>query len=157
MGLFATGVTVLTVRDGGGQVRGMTANAVTSVSLEPTLLLVCVGKQANIAPALLAAGSFSLSFLPEDRADLSEYFAGLWRDGTPPPGFAWAEWGVNAPRLDACLAAVACRTERVLDGGDHWIVIGEVVDLYHAESPGRPLIFFGGRYRRLMPDREEHT
>ncbi len=146
MGLFATGVGVLiTVRDSGEPV-GMTANAITSVSLDPLLLLVCVGKDANLAPILLEKSTFTLSFLRASQGDVSDHFAGRLHGDPPPVTFEPFGSGV---RLGDCLGAVACAQRDVCDGGDHWIVIARVTDLYRADDASDPLIFFGGRYQRL--------
>lgn len=148
MGLFATGVAVLaTVRQDNGEVIGMTANAIASVSLDPMLILICVGKEAHIAPHLLQAEGFSLSFLGADQEALSVYFAGLWQGGDP-PRFAFEMWQ-GQPLLVGCIGAVACRRYAVYEGGDHWIVLGEVTALHRPAETAAPLIFFGGRYRRL--------
>src|SRR5574341_975136 len=125
MSLFATGVTVLATDAGEGAPIGMTANAITSVSLNPLLLLVCVEKIANIAPHLLENDGFSLSILNENQADLSDFFAGRWR-GASPPRFSFTDWQ-GGPLLADCVAAVGCRRYQVVEGGDHWIVIGEEI------------------------------
>jgi flavin reductase (DIM6/NTAB) family NADH-FMN oxidoreductase RutF len=149
MGLFATGVTVLAITTADGEPIGMTANSLTSVSLEPTLLLVCVQKTAHIMPRLLAADFFSLSILSEEQAALSDYFAGLSESPGSPP-FEFVAWEGGA-RLADCVGAVGCLRHEVLEGGDHWIVLGRVCALYRTENPRNPLIFFGGSYRRLLP------
>lgn len=146
MGQFATGVTVV-ITQAGAETHAMTANSVTSVSLDPLLLLFCPSKTADLALALDRTTGFTLNILSESQADLSAYFAGLWKAPAPPP-FEFVPWA-GAPRLDGCLASLACQVQQVVDGGDHWIVIGRVVDLYRGAEPRRPLIFFGGQYRRL--------
>jgi flavin reductase (DIM6/NTAB) family NADH-FMN oxidoreductase RutF len=157
MGLFATGVTVLATHTADGDVVGMTANAVTSVSLEPMLLLVCVGKQASIAPHLLSAEGFTLSILSIEQQPLSEYFARLWKEIEPPP-FNFEDWD-GQPRLSGALGAIACRRHDVLDGGDHWIVLGEVTHLHMAGDHASPLIFYKGQYRMLagMDEHKDET
>ena len=147
MGLFATGVTVLAVEIE-GEIYGMTANAITSVSLEPLLILVCVQKEAHMAAYLQQVRQFSMNILNETRDDLSNYFAGIWADPTPPE-FAFEPW-VCGPRLTCAIGALACRIEQFIEGGDHWIVIGAVVDLYQAESPATPLLYYRGQYRKLL-------
>ena len=130
MALFGTGVTVMAVETPDGEIVGMTANAFTSVSLEPMLVLVCVGKKANIAPAVLEAEGFSLSILSEDQEDLSNFFAGIWdKEKTPPPDFEFDAWH-GAPRLKGAIGAIGCHVYDIHEGGDHWIVIGEVVGLH---------------------------
>lgn len=147
MGLFATGVTVLTTTNSEGEPIGMTANAVASLSLDPMLLLVCVEKEANMASHILGAAGFSVCILGEDQMLLSDYFAGRL-PLEPAPPFVLREW-TGGPLLEGCIAAVSCMKYQVLEGGDHWIVLGEVVGLYRPEAHSNPLIFYDSQYRRL--------
>lgn len=146
MGLFATGVAVVAV-ECEGQVFGMTANAIASVSLEPLLVLVCIQKTAHLMSCLEQSGGFSINILSEDREDLSRFFANMWPHPEPPP-FTFIPW-TGGPRLEGAIGAVACQTAQILAGGDHWIVLGQVVDLYQAENPANPLLYYRGQYRRL--------
>lgn len=146
IGSFATGVTVIAA-DVGGEVRAMTANAVSSVSLDPVLVLVCVGKQAMMAASLEQTNSFSINILRDEQQALSNFFAGIWEEDAPPP-FRFVPWE-GSPRLEGCLAALCCERHQVVDGGDHWMVIGRVVALHQGIEPRRPLLFYGGRYGRL--------
>lgn len=150
MGLFATGVTVVAVDIPGG-VHGMTANAVSSVSLEPLLLLVCVDRRARTHEHLQVDSVFSVNVLREEQEPLSRYFAGAWPQRHPPE-FRFRRWE-HGPLLIGALAVAGCRVERLLEGGDHTIVLGEVTGLQTGEG-GRPLIFFAGRYRRLVEAEE---
>lgn len=151
IGLFATGVTVVSTQVK-GTVHGMTANAVTSLSLEPMLLLVAVGKQARLATLLPQASGFTVNILRAEQEALSTFFAGGWRQPTPPP-FRFVPWDTRpecgSVRLEGALAAIGCTLHRLLEGGDHWIVLGQVVALYHGAEPHLPLLFYGGRYRHL--------
>ncbi|MEI7771159.1 MAG: flavin reductase family protein [Chloroflexales bacterium] len=144
IGLFTTGVTVVSA-EAGGQIHGMTANSVTSVSLDPLLLLVCVDRQARMAGTISAAGRFAVSILRGDQEAVSRHFAG---QPGPPVQPAFAALG-SAHRLDDCMAAIGCVTERVLDGGDHLIILARAEALWHAEGRGDPLLYFGGRYRQI--------
>ncbi len=146
MGLFATGVTVVAVDVPDG-VHGMTANAVASVSLEPFLVLVCVDRRARMHQHLAEGRVFSINILRQEQEPLSRYFAGSWPHNRPPE-FRFQRW-TPGPLLVGALASVGCRVERLLDGGDHTIVLGRVTGMHQGES-GQPLLFFGGRYRRLM-------
>ena len=148
-GLFATGVTVVAVQID-GVTRGMTANAITSVSLDPPLMLVAVQKDAHWLEYLRASTGFSINILNEGQADLSRFFANMWPELEPPPPFIFLPW-TGGPRLEGAVGAIACQTYQFIDGGDHWLVLGRVVDLYRPEPPEPPLLFFGGRYRRLSP------
>ncbi len=146
MGLFATGVTVITAKVG-DTLHGMTANAVMSVSLDPLLVCVSVSRRARMDAFLEQAGSFVLNVLSERQQALSQFFAGSPPDA-PPPEYRLEPW-VGGPRLVGCLAAAGCRVDRILDGGDHRLFLGRVLAVYRAEGLLLPLLFFGGRYHRL--------
>jgi flavin reductase (DIM6/NTAB) family NADH-FMN oxidoreductase RutF len=148
IGLFATGVTVVAVQLP-DDVLGMTANAVCSVSLDPLQVLVCVDHRARLAGHVSVGQPFSINVLRDDQEVLSRYFAGGWRD-LPRPEYRFETWE-DAPRLVGALAALRCVVDRIYEGGDHWIVVGRVRDLYEADSMQNPLMFFAGRYRRLAP------
>jgi flavin reductase (DIM6/NTAB) family NADH-FMN oxidoreductase RutF len=151
IGLFATGVTVV-VAGGGDDVRGMTANAVTSVSLEPTMLLFCPGKEARLSKYCEVGKPFTVNILSAEQQNTSNHFAGA--DMAPEHGFVdWPEAG-GPPRIDGCIAAVACEIREMFDGGDHWIVLGEVKALHRGDDTDDPLLFYAGAYRTLA-DQED--
>jgi flavin reductase (DIM6/NTAB) family NADH-FMN oxidoreductase RutF len=151
MGLFATGVTV--VASGIGEnLRAMTANAVTSLSLEPALLIFCLSKKANMATQLQKEQGFSVNILGQKQQDLSIYFAGGWKDETR-PDFEFIPWQ-GGPLLQGCAAAIGCVLYQMLEGGDHWIVIGKVVALHEGIVPANPLIFYRGHYHSLATEPE---
>jgi flavin reductase (DIM6/NTAB) family NADH-FMN oxidoreductase RutF len=127
----------------------MTANAVTSVSLNPMLVLFCVGKEARMVEHLKTHTTFSVNILREKQADLSAYFAGMWK-GEEPPHFEFVPWN-NGSMLAECASAVCCDLHEMLEGGDHWIVLGRVADVYIGDEPVEPLIFHAGKYRQLTP------
>lgn len=154
MGLFATGVTILATRTSDGEAIGMTANSLTSVSLDPLLLLVCVSKDAHIVSPLQHADTFSISILAEDQAAVSDYFAGIYSRPEPPP-FSFETWE-GGLRLTRCVAAIGCRYYAIHDGGDHWIFVGSVIALYRRALPSDPLIFYSGKYRHLAPGEQDH-
>jgi flavin reductase (DIM6/NTAB) family NADH-FMN oxidoreductase RutF len=143
LGRFVTGVTVIAMevdRD----IRAMTANSFTSLSLDPPLVLVCLGKDTKTGLLIHEASGFAVSILSHSQRDLSSYFAGLWREPTPPP-FTFVNWD-GGPRLEGSAAAIGCRVHAIHEGGDHWIVVGQVVATYRDEDAGEPLVFFGGKY-----------
>ena len=144
VGRFVTGVTVIAI-DVDGEIRAMTANSFTSLSLDPPLVLFCLGKETKAGHHIRSAPGFSISILREDQRDLSSYFAGAWALDADPPPFSFTEWE-GGPRLDGCMAALGCRTHAIHEGGDHWIVVGQVMATYRDEEAGAPLVFFGGRY-----------
>lgn len=148
IGLFATGVTVL-MAEKDGELRGMTANAVTSLSLDPTLLIVCPSRKSRFAQILDVGTPFTISILGDHQEDVSNHFARTRDDGLTDDPYELAKWDAKelAPRLADCVGAVACRVHQMLDGGDHFIVVGEVADLYAREGELWPLLFFRGRYR----------
>lgn len=146
MGLFATGVTVVTVQ-AGAEMHGMTANAVMSVSLDPLLVCVSVARRARMNVHLTKAGGYALNILSEDQQVLSQFFAGIWPHPSPPE-YRLEPW-VGGPRLVGCVAAVGCRIDQIHEAGDHQFFLGRVLSLHHAEGAVNPLLFFGGRYHRL--------
>lgn len=148
MGQFATGVTVVTTRLG-DELHGMTANAVTSLSLEPLLVLVCVDKAADTHDILSESGVFAVNILSHEQAELSTRFADKDSDAAHrlsevPHRFA----ATGSPILEGCLAYLDCRVVAQYPGGDHTIFIGQVEDAAVA-GEGSPLIFHRGRYSRL--------
>jgi 3-hydroxy-9,10-secoandrosta-1,3,5(10)-triene-9,17-dione monooxygenase reductase component len=144
MGHFATGVTIVTTKHGEG-LYGMTVNAFTSVSLQPCLVLICLANDARTTPAVQARGWFAVNILGADQRELSNRFALLENDR-----FADTEYSMNSydlPVLAGCIAHLICRVFRIDPGGDHVIVLGEVVEAeVHEESP---LLFFRGSYAAL--------
>ena len=149
IGLFASGVSVV-VAAKDGEVRGMTANAVTSLSLDPTLLIFCPAKDARIASYCEVGSSFTVNILGAHQEDISNHFAGA--ETEPEHEFVtWNDAG-DAPRIAGSLACIGCKTDAIHDGGDHWIVVGKAVALHREEEPGEPLLFHGGGYRRLATD-----
>ncbi len=143
MGLFATGVTVITASDG-TQIRGMTANSLTSVSLDPLLLLVCVSRRARMAPVISAATHFAVNILRSDQEAIARHFAGQPQPDSVVPLSELA----GVPVLSDSLATIVCLRDQILDGGDHLIVLGRVVALRRA-TEGEPLLYVAGAYRQL--------
>lgn len=142
-GRFATGVTVVTCTTDDGQPHGATVNAFTAVSLEPALCQVTLARKAR-ACAYLDGRPFTVNVLADDQLDVAWHFAGRAADVPP----AWLD-GPTSPLLDGVAASISCRPWRTYDGGDHLIVIGEVV---HVEVHERdPLLFFGGQFRSMSP------
>lgn len=155
IGLFATGVTVLIIEHE-GDVRCMTANAVSSVSLDPIQLLVCPSKKATFSELLKEGANFTVNILGIHQEDVSNYFAGANVDDSLVhyDHLFSDEFGV--PRLKDCLASFACKITRQYDGGDHWIVLGEVLELYQKDEKLEPLLFFGGKYHYPAKKEGEH-
>jgi flavin reductase (DIM6/NTAB) family NADH-FMN oxidoreductase RutF len=152
IGHFATGVTVITLRDDDQPV-GITANAVSSLSLDPLLILFCVDKGASAHDALASAEGFAINLLALEQRDVSGFFAtsGRGEDGDAMGGFSFREGTTGAPLLEGTLGWFDCRPWARYEGGDHTIVVGEVVDFQLSQPDGDPLLFFGGGYRELTP------
>ena len=147
VGQFVTGVTVIAIEID-GEIRAMTANSFTSLSLDPPLVLFCLGKQTKAGQLIHRASAFSVNILCEEQQDLSTYFAGAWKHETPPP-FTFTAWHEGAPRLDGSAVSLGCVTQSIHEGGDHFIVVGEVVAIHRSDEPQPPLVFFSGRYHAL--------
>jgi flavin reductase (DIM6/NTAB) family NADH-FMN oxidoreductase RutF len=145
MGCFATGVTVITTRDQSGRPFGLTANAVTSLSLEPPLLLICVDRKAETFPHFFDSKIFVLNILAEDQQEVSRRFA--TSGGEKFAGLEYRLGRLGTPVLAGTLGHIECRIIETIEGGDHVIHIGEVEDAEWRE--GEPLLFFCGRYRFL--------
>jgi flavin reductase (DIM6/NTAB) family NADH-FMN oxidoreductase RutF len=155
-GQFAAGIVVVTTSAG----HAMTISAFTSVSLEPPLVLFCAEKIARFHDAVVAAGSWAGSILAEDAEKTARWLATRGRplDGQL-DGVAHHRGPVTgAPLLDGALATLECRTTAVHDGGDHSVIVGQVVAVSGPPSRGPagppsrgPLVHYAGVYRRLRP------
>jgi 3-hydroxy-9,10-secoandrosta-1,3,5(10)-triene-9,17-dione monooxygenase reductase component len=146
IGHFATGVCVVTCHGSEGPA-GLTTNAVTSLSLDPLLLLVCFDNTSRTLPAVRDAGRFAVNVLRADQADLAAVFASK-RVAAEKFEAATHEIAHEVPVLDGALAWIACDLQELLPGGDHTIGIGAVTHV-HAADDGDPLVFFRGAYRGL--------
>ena len=148
IGHFATGVTVVTTA-AGEEMQGMTPNAVTSLSLEPLMLLVCVEKNTHTHRVLQEGGVFAVNVLGEHQEEVSRLFA---RRAEPEIGTLRGQrfriGRTGAPILEDCVAYLECETTSRMDGGDHTIFLGRVVEAGVVRE-ARPLIFFRGQYARL--------
>src|SRR5436305_155066 len=146
MGCFATGVTVVTV-DEGGEVHGMTANAFCSVSLDPMLVLVCVDQRARTHGHLHARKRFGVNVLRNDQQAISEYYARATESHqrADEAGARFERTAHGTPVLCGALAYLECRLHTTQPAGDHTIFIADVEDVVVRE--GEPLLFFRGQYR----------
>ena len=146
VGLFTTGVAVVVAR-AGHEVVAMTVNALTSVSLDPLLVLFCPSRTSRFAEHMSALTGFTINILRHEQQALSTYFAGGWKEKDPPPYRLVPSR--SAPRLEGALASLDCERSSVTEAGDHWIVIGRVLELHQGVPPHHPLLFFRGRYRAI--------
>ena len=144
MGKFATGVTVV-ASDGPAGPCGLTANAVTSLSLDPPLVLVAVDKRSGAHAGISQNGCFSVNILSADQEALSRRFATSGPKEFGDLGVRTIESG--APVLPDVLGYVDCKLQEVLPGGDHDIFIGRI--LAGEFFDGRPLLCFSGKYGQL--------
>jgi flavin reductase (DIM6/NTAB) family NADH-FMN oxidoreductase RutF len=152
-GQFPTGIAVVSASLGGTG-HAMTVSAFTSVSLEPLLVLFCAEKIARFHDAVLEAGFWAASILDDESEKTARWLA---TRGRPLEGqldtIAHSPGPLTgAPILDGALASMECRTTAVHDGGDHSIVVGEVLGVTERAGEAGPLIYHAGRYRRLAAD-----
>jgi len=147
MGHFATGVTVITTRDEDGQPFGLTANAVTSVSLIPPLILICVDKACDTYPYFDRSKVFAVNILADAQEGISRRFATTGVEKFEGIGYHKSETGCAV--LDDAVGHMDCRIVATHDAGDHTIYVGEV--LAADANDVTPLLFFRGGYRKLAP------
>jgi 3,4-dihydroxy-2-butanone 4-phosphate synthase len=155
MGHFATGVTVVTSRTPEGQPVGTTANAISSVSLEPPLLLACLAEGSETLAAIRATGAFAINVLAEGQREHSDRFAARGADARAHEvGFEDHPLGV--PVLPGALATIACEVEAIHRAGDHEIVVGVARSLARAADLAvEPLLFYRGSYSRLTLEEDD--
>ena len=141
IGSFPTGVAVVTTAGPAG----LTTNAVTSLSLDPVLLLVCFDNDSRTLPAVRESGRFAVNVLRSGQEDLAHVFASK---RVAEEKFAAVTHSIvdGVPILEGVLAWFVCDVRDLLPGGDHTIGVGEVRDLDH-DPAGEPLVFLRGRYR----------
>lgn len=148
MGHYPTGVTVVTALDGDGRPFGLTANSVTSVSLDPPLVLVCVSGRSASLGAILASGSFAVNVLGAHAAATAVRFAETETDRRF-EGVSYTVEENGGPILDGVVAWIVCTLYRTFEAGDHLILVGRV---HGGSAPGGdPLLFVQGRYRAPRP------
>ena len=144
MGNFATGVAVVTAADGAGRPFGTTANAISSVSLRPPLVLACLRRESETLAAIRQSGRLAINLLGAGQRALAERFARAADAST------WAGVGHRladgVPVLDDTLATLECGLHDLADGGDHELVIARVVALEHVEGHEDPLVFYRGAF-----------
>jgi flavin reductase (DIM6/NTAB) family NADH-FMN oxidoreductase RutF len=145
LGRFATGVTVLTVATPEGTPLGMTANSLASVSLQPPLISVCVDREADMHDAILRIPEFVVNVLASHQEALARRFADQHEDRFEGIGYHLSPEGLIL--LDGALAHIECRRHTQYPGGDHTIVVGQVVG--GATGKGRPLLYYRGGYAAL--------
>jgi flavin reductase (DIM6/NTAB) family NADH-FMN oxidoreductase RutF len=142
---LASGVSIVTTVDADGRDHGMTVTALSSLSLIPPLILVCVDRTATMYPHLTSASRFAASLLTREQQGLSERFAAQVDDRFD--GVPIARGTTGCALIEDALAHLECEMWAAYDGGDHTIFVGRV--LHAATSESRPLLYFRGRYTQV--------
>jgi flavin reductase ActVB len=149
MSRYASGVTVVTAMDEQGVPWGLTASSVSSVSLNPPLVLLCIDKKANTYEAVTKARCFAINVLNRRQDELALLFATRGADKFA--GIPYETGATGAPLLpDVSIAVIECRMYAQYDGGDHTIVVGEVVAARVSE--GQPLLFYDRKFGTFVPN-----
>jgi flavin reductase (DIM6/NTAB) family NADH-FMN oxidoreductase RutF len=147
-GRFATGVTIATVLDSQGAPHGLTVSSFASVSLEPPLVLICLGHAVTVIDFFRASQYFGINVLAENQQEVSVRFARKGSDRFN--GLPWQPGETGVPLIPGVLAAIECRVHQRVTAGDHDIFLGEMVRAQ--VSDGAPLVHFASRYQRLALD-----
>ena len=145
MGRFASGLTVITA-EASGEIRGMTASAFMSGSLDPPLIVISVARKARMHEHLLAAGRFGVNILCADQRDIATHFAGRAVEGLN-AAFAVRD---GIPILEACETVITATIETTYACGDHTIFLGRILTLTADDQP--PLLYHAGHFRVLASD-----
>ncbi|WP_280234699.1 3-hydroxy-9,10-secoandrosta-1,3,5(10)-triene-9,17-dione monooxygenase reductase subunit [Nocardia cyriacigeorgica] len=154
LGQFCTGITVITTFDGAEAEKtpiGFACQSFAALSLDPPLVLFCPTKGSRSWAAIERNGRFCANVLAEEQQQLCARFG-----SREPDKFAETSWHTSElelPLLDDALATIQCSVDRVVDGGDHHIVIGRVLALSESTTSGRPLLFYRGQYTAIEPDK----
>ncbi|QTI69373.1 flavin reductase family protein [Gordonia polyisoprenivorans] len=150
LGRFASGVTIVTTAEAGDggtadgdTVHGMTANAFTSVSLDPPLVLVSIANRAKMNAKIADTGRYGVSILASDQEPLSLHFAGAASE----PDLVRFTWRRGVPLLDGALVHLSCTVTDSHPAGDHTLHVGRVEELWFDD--GHPLLFYTGSFRAL--------
>ncbi|RJO71263.1 flavin reductase [Nocardia panacis] len=151
LGQFCTGITVITTFTATGAPIGFACQSFAALSLDPPLILFCPTKTSRSWSAIEESGRFCVNILAEEQRDLCARFG-----SREPDKFAETPWHTSdlaLPVLDDTLAAIECEVARVLDGGDHHIVLGRVLSLTEPTPTSRPLLFYKGQYTAIEPEK----
>lgn len=140
-GCFASGVTVITMRDDAGRATGVTVSSFSSLSLEPALCLFSLDKRQVSCKGIEAGHHFNINVLGAEQGDIAWQFAKPADDKCA--GVAMRDGRNGVPLIDGAIAHFECTKWNVMDGGDHIIVVGEITDF--AEAEGAPLLFYRGQ------------
>ena len=146
-GSFATGVSLITTLEKDGSTHGMTANGIASVSLEPMLVMVCVGHNANTFPIIEETGRYGINILSESQRDIGEFYASSANQGNEKFESDFTASKTGIPFVNNALASMDCKVVSAHREGDHTIFIGSVEEIQVNE--GKPLLFFASKCTTL--------
>ena len=145
-GGFTTGITVVTAQHKTGPI-GITINSLTSVSLDPPLVLFCLDREAQVYSMLSKAKSFAVNILGEDQEEISRHFADFRHN--PKPKAMWGKPQQGCPVLRHSLGWMVCQRTAIHKAGDHDIIVGKTVALHRNSANPKPLVYLHGRYRKI--------
>ena len=148
LGMFATGVTIVTARTAGGELLGLTANSFNSVSLSPPLVLWSLSQAASSMAALSKGSHYAINILASDQKELAERFAS--KQGDRWQGVAFTDGISGAPLLAGAAASFECFNRSRYEEGDHVIFVGEVERCSHTDGAS-PLLYHGGKFYTEHP------
>ena len=143
MGLFASGLTVITAVDGDGGLTGSTVSAFSSLSLRPRLLLVCLDKRSRTLEVVRQSGRFAVNFLSDDARDLAFKFGSKEADKFA--GVSWQQGYLGCPLLEQSCASIECWVEDIHEGGDHDILVGSPCQI-NRDMERSPLIYHRSKF-----------
>ena len=143
MRVYPQGVTVVTTDSGGP--KGLTVSSFTSVSLDPPLVLVSIAKGSALHDLFRAAESYAVNFLADDQKSVSDRFAGRTQAKDRFEGIKFAKGVTGSPIISGARAVLECRAWKVYEGGDHSILVGEVLSAKTLNSK-RPLVYYSQQY-----------
>ena len=149
LGCYPTGVTVVTAVGPRREIIGITANSFSSVSLDPPLVLFSLDRRAHSLTAFLSTQHFAVNVLSREQEALSNQFATAL--GEKWQGVEYITWDSGCPILKGALASFECKIRHTYQGGDHVILVGEVLKII-AELVGEPLLYLRGKYRKIAPE-----
>jgi flavin reductase (DIM6/NTAB) family NADH-FMN oxidoreductase RutF len=144
MRVYPQGVTVVTVKSSDGP-KGITVSSFTSVSLDPPLVLVSIARSTALHKTLMNAPGFAVNFLADDQKSVSDRFAGRMELKDRFEGLKFREGLTGAPIIDGARAVIECKAWKAYDGGDHSLLIGEVIEA-RAVNSKRPLVYYSQQY-----------
>ncbi|MFC4049890.1 flavin reductase family protein [Actinomadura syzygii] len=151
MARFPAGVTIVTTHDQDGTSYGFTASSVTSVSMSPPLILVCLARTANCFPMFARTEHFAVSILRPHHAELAMHFAGKHPDKFARGGFT--RTGAGSTVVETALATIECSAYGRFDAGDHVVLVGQVEHLHVPDGPTEPAVYVGREFATLCTGR----